>query len=992
MDTPGRGGHPATMEGTGSGGPDGFALRVLGGPVLVIEGRERPLPPGRPGRLLATLLVARGRVVTDDRLVDDVWGEDLPADARAALHTTVGRARRALGPAASRLERVSAGYRFDLDGAWFDADEFTATLARARGLAAGDPVGALAAYDAAVSLWRGPAWAGLADDVAQGEALQLEQSLLAAREEHAATLLELGRAQEAADELRPLVAQEPLRDRPALLLIRALHRLGASADALAVFAAHREALADELGLDPSPELVQAQRDVLERISAAVPTAPTIAAAPPASRLVGRDSDLAQVRRLLTLHRCVTVLGPGGVGKTSLAREVLTDPTRAAPSWWVDLTSVTTDAGVRAQVASALEVDVFVGGSLEAALEGRLAAVEGLLVLDNCEHVLGAAGDLVTWAVEVGSGIRVLTTSRERLGLPGEQVYPLSPLRLPADDSEDPDVPAVALFLDRARSAAPELEVTPGVLGEVNELVRRLDGLPLAIELAASRVGVVPLRTLRDRLDHRLDLLRSHHRRGPARHQTLADTIDWSYDLLDDDQRRALRWLSVFAGPFDLDAAEALLGPDSAEHVLGLVERSLVVRPSTGSADQQDYRLLETVRAFARSRLEGDEAGAASLAHARWARAQADLARAGLSGRDAGWWSARVERLLPEFALAVLWSVDSGRTEEAVDIVPDLYEWGYWRVRADVLGWAALLLESGHAGVATPQVLATAAAYWWMADDQVRAMTLCEQGIEAAGGPDDPAAYLPLATAGDIALATGDLDRAYAVYERAVRHSVESGQHSYAVLGIAGMLLARTYAERPVTAELALLREHEGLVVNPSIRAMALYAEAEAVSAEEPDQALRLFEQARSIAAATGNRLVVGVSMAAETALRGRVGTLDEVTLTQTISAVEHWLGSGNQNLFVTCLRNAVSLLDRLHLFETAVEVVAATTAHTPDRPSYGIEAERMSRAMNRARSVLGGEQVDVAWRRGQGLDLETVARRVVRDLESARQAGVSAGP
>jgi len=181
------------------------------------------------------------------------------------------------------------------------------------------------------------------------------------------------------------------------------------------------------------------------------------------------------------------------------------------------------------------------------------------------------------------------------------------------------------------------------------------------------------------------------------------------------------------------------------------------------------------------------------------------------------------------------------------------------------------------------------------------------------------------------------------------------------------------------------------VVNPSIRAMALYAEAEAVSAEEPDQALRLFEQARSIAAGTGNRLVVGVSMAAETALRGRVGTLDEVTLTQTISAVEHWLGSGNQNLFVTCLRNAVSLLDRLHLFETAVEVVAATTAHTPDRPSYGIEAERMSRAMNRARSVLGAGQVDVAWRRGQGLDLETVARHVVRDLESARQAGVSAG-
>jgi hypothetical protein len=179
-------------------------------------------------------------------------------------------------------------------------------------------------------------------------------------------------------------------------------------------------------------------------------------------------------------------------------------------------------------------------------------------------------------------------------------------------------------------------------------------------------------------------------------------------------------------------------------------------------------------------------------------------------------------------------------------------------------------------------------------------------------------------------------------------------------------------------------------VNPSVRAMALYAEAEAVSADEPEQALELFAQARAIARETGNRLVVGVSMAAETALRGRVGALDDTTLSRTIEAVELWLGSGNQNLFITCLRNAVSLLDRLHLFETAVEVVAVTTAHTPDRPSYGIEAERMTRAMNRARTVLGGDQVDAVWRRAQGLDLETVARRVVADLATVRQTGVSA--
>ena len=224
---------------------------VLGDPHVRIGGRERPFPAGRPGRLLASLLVARGRVVTDDRLVDDVWGVDLPVDARAALHTTVGRARRSLGPEGTRIGRTAVGYRLDVTGVDVDADRFVAGLARARDLEDGRR---LAAYDEALALWRGPAWAGLAVDIAQGEALRLEEGRVAAREERAEVLLALGRAREAADELRQLVTEQPLRDRPSLLLMRALHRLGASADALAVYAVHRRALAEELGLDPSPEL------------------------------------------------------------------------------------------------------------------------------------------------------------------------------------------------------------------------------------------------------------------------------------------------------------------------------------------------------------------------------------------------------------------------------------------------------------------------------------------------------------------------------------------------------------------------------------------------------------------------------------------------------------------------------------------------------------------------------------------------------------------
>ena len=708
-------------------------------------------------------------------------------------------------------------------------------LARARALEDG---GRLAAYDEALALWRGPAWAGLAVDVAQGEALRLEEAHVAAREERAEVLLALGRAREAADELRQLVAEQPLRDRPSLLLMRALHRLGASADALAVYAVHRRALAEELGLDPSPELDEAQRNILERIPDPAPSsgatdvttrdltgdttvddrAPkgTLPDLEPTSRLIGRADDIEQVRALTARHRCVTVIGPGGVGKTSLARAVATTEQSA---WWVDLTSVSTEAGVRALVATALGVEVFPGGTAEAALHRRLETATGLLVLDNCEHVLAAVGDVTTEIAAAAAGIRVLATSRERLGLPVEQVYPLAPLRLPGAGVADVDVPSVALFLERASASAPDLEATPDVVRDVGELVRRLDGLPLAIELAASRVGVVSLATLRDRLDERLDLLRSHHRRGPARHQTLVDTIDWSYDLLDEDHRRALRRLAVFVGPFDLDAAEAVLGPDSTEQVLGLVERSLLVRPG---ATQGGYRMLETVRAYARARLDDAEREEAGLAHARWAADAAASARVGMSGPDAGWWIERIEALLPEFARVVSWALETGRVEEATRIVPDLYFWADFRVRADVMGWGRRLMESGHARAVTPAVLAVASSYWWMVGDHDRAAEYSDRGIELAGGPEAPAAYLALSAAADTALAVGDLDKAWHAAEHAMRLAMDAGDWNATVFCVSGNAprahLRRAFGHRRDRAA-AGAREPRGQPDDPGLGAV-----------------------------------------------------------------------------------------------------------------------------------------------------------------------------
>jgi len=393
-------------------------------------------------------------------------------------------------------------------------------------------------------------------------------------------------------------------------------------------------------------------------------------------------------------------------------------------------------------------------------------------------------------------------------------------------------------------------------------------------------------------------------------------------------------------------------------------------------------MLETVRAFARALLDDGEREEAGLAHAKWAAEVAAAARVGMAGRDAGWWIGRVEALLPEFTRSVSWALETGRVEEATHIVPDLHSWAEFRVRADVMGWGRRLVESGHSGAVTPAVLAVASSYCWMVGDHDRAAEYSTRGIELAGGPEAPAAYLALNAAADTALAVGDLDKAWDAAEHAMRHAMNAGDWNATVLAISGLLLARTYDERTVTDEIALLRAYESRVDNPMIRAMALYAEGETASATEPLHALRLFAEARELARTTGNRLVLGVAMAAETALLGRVGALDAETVSRTADAVRFWLGSGNENLLVTCLRNVVSVLDRLDAHRAVVEVVATTTTQTPDRPSYGVEAERMDAAMTRAREVLAPADFDAAWRDGASRDLDAAGNAVVALLST----------
>jgi predicted ATPase/DNA-binding SARP family transcriptional activator len=946
-------------------------------------------------------------MVGDAHLIEDVWGQDPPEDPRAALHTTVARVRRSLGPAGTLVIRRGAGYLLDRRSVVVDSEEFLELVTQARVIAhSADRVGIL---DQALELWRGAAWADLADDLAGGEARRLEEALYAAREDRAAALLEEGRCDAAVGDLRVLVAEQPLRERAVGLLMRSLHATGDVGQALAAYETHRETLADELGLDPSAELIELHRQVLRRetdqpVLARMPTT-RVAAPPPTGtavaettsgtdprlrpRLHGREGHLEALRTMLELHRCVSIVGPGGVGKTSVALRLSQDAAlrggdRAGPGWWVDLASVGTPSGLRAAVARVLDVEVFPGVELADALLHRLGSAEGLLVLDNCEHLLEAAADLVSDALSAGEGVSVLVTSRTRLGVPQEQVFPLPPLQLPGAAQEAlTQSPAVALFLERAAAVAPELDPDAASLAVVADLVRRLDGLPLAIELAAGRVGALTLEDLRDRLGGRLDLLRSTATRAASRHRTLTSTIAWSYDLLDPDERRVFLGVSVFATPFDLAAADAVLEEETADHVAGLVERSLLSRP--GTSGRGHYRMLETLRSFARRRLTEEEGTRLARSHARWAAERAEVLAEGVTGPDEARWAAEIEVLIPEMAAAARWSTTSGEPAYAVRIVTALHNWAYHRVRADVLAWVTDVLALDIDEVRTPDVYSVASAHAWVAGRPQDGLQYANRALGAAGGPQTPAAITALLAAGDCALSLGDLIRVYEYNRGAYRLAVAEGQWMHAALGACGMLLARTFAGQPTRHELALTEEAMRRADNPSTSSLALYCLGEAVTESDPPHALSLFTEAVKVSGSVGGRLGASVALIADSALRGRVGPLDADTVDRTRQTLEHWSRQAHDDtLLVTALRNTVPLLDRLGAHRAAVEVTASTSVNAPTRPPYGAEATRLEDVLERARVGLGAPGFDDAWASGSRRTVIEACHAVLGELARLR--------
>ncbi|MDF5758553.1 BTAD domain-containing putative transcriptional regulator [Spongiactinospora sp. TRM90649] len=574
------------------------------------------VPLGGPARraLLALLLVEPGVTVTVDRLIEALYGE--AGGSAHALQSQVSRLRRILGPEAP-IERVATGYRITAGPDDVDAGRFERlAVAGGRALRDGDPHQAGSLLRAALELWRGPALADVADlagaEAARARGERLEERRLAVLEDRAEADLLLGESRTVAAELRELVTAHPLRERAHGLLMRALAADGRQAEALTAFERARRHLADELGADPSPELAAIHTGLLRGDPG--PAAP-VATGPPAqlTTFVGREGDVAGITTLLRTARLVTLHGPGGVGKTRLSVEAATTVDAVSHSdevFFVRLAPVRDGADVAQAVAGALglrETGLSAAPALPPAarLTAALTDRSTLLVLDNCEHVIDGVAALAEHLLAACPRLRVLATSREPLGLPGEHLWQVRPLA---------DGDAARMFADRAAAARRGFTLDDVSAADVARICAALDGLPLAIELAAARLRTHDLADLAARLAGPFRLPAWASRTTEVRHQTLRAVVAWSWDLLPAAEQEIARRFTVFAGGATAESVAQVCGGTTREAVDtvldSLTDKSLI--EFSGGR----YRMLETIRAYGAERLEAaGEADAVRRAHA-----------------------------------------------------------------------------------------------------------------------------------------------------------------------------------------------------------------------------------------------------------------------------------------------------------------------------------------------------------------------------------------
>ena len=693
-------------------------IRAASGEVLEVGG-------ARLRALLIMLALRPGQLVPASQLIDGLWADQAPAGAANALQALVSRLRRALPEAV--IESRPAGYQLRLDPGGTDIVRFEELAAAGRAQLSADPAGAAATLRRALGLWRGPALAEVAEtEFGRAVIARLDELRLLATENRIEADLRTGVNAPLVPELEGLVIAYPMREPLAGLLMRALHASGRRGAALEVYEQTRKRLAEQLGVDPSAELAALHLEILRDEPA--PNHHTNLRAELTS-FVGRDTELAHVATLLRAHRLITVTGPGGAGKTRLAVEAARAELNAMPDgvWLVELAPVTDPAEVTSAVLAALglreQALLYTRGPLGApadeqadALGRLLAALAGrraLLVLDNCEHVVAAAAALADRVLAACPQIRIMATSREPLNITGEALWTVGPLTLPPGVSAAAETETAAgldafasvrLLTQRAGAVRPGFGVTADNAPAVARICRALDGMPLAIELAAARLRTMDPEQVAARLDDRFRLLTGGSRTALPRHQTLRAVVDWSWDLLDEAERALWRRFSVFAGGATLEEAEQVcadpaispagLRPDQILDLLtALADKSLLtVRHGPDGSKEPRYRMLEIIRAYGQERLaEAGERDELRAAHARYFTGLAEASQDYLLGAQQLDWLRRLADDQDNLHAAIRGAVTAGDAGTAVRLAAAL-GW-YWSLRSMKIEGAELIADA-----------------------------------------------------------------------------------------------------------------------------------------------------------------------------------------------------------------------------------------------------------------------------------------------------------
>lgn len=947
-------------------------FRMLG-PVEVADG-ERRLGFGSAHQrtILAVLLAARGEVVSTDRLMDALWEDRPPPTARKALQSHLSRLRRALGgagsDAATPILTHADGYRLEPDGHHLDAIDFEVAVDRAA--QATDPGDACRLLDEALAMWRGPAFGELATHPhLRAEAVRLEELRHAARSERIDALLSLGEERAVIGELEAMIVADPLTEHPYGQLMVALYRTGRQADALAVYRRLRATLRTELGVEPTPELQRLHQRVLAQDDGLLARTGHRHAST-ASGLLGREQDVAALAAALVPGTLLTLTGPGGVGKTRLAEAGVAASTSGFDDVvWCDLGGLREPAGIAATLLEAMGIPQPGDEPPQERVIAALGSRSVLLVLDCCEHLRDAVASLVARLRDTCPNLTILTTSREHLHLPGERVVDVAPLPVPPQAAGAAEVlasPAGALFCRRAAEVETSFALEEADAALVAQLCARLDGIPLALELAAARVRALSLEALVARIDRRFDVLTGGSPAQTDRHRTLHGMVDWSYQLLTEAEARVFDRLAVFAGSFTLAAAEEVGAQDETppHEVAGLlaelVDKSLVVVERGGR--EVRYRLLDTLRAYGSDRLrERGELTAGRRAHATYHVELAAALGGSVTGPDDQVALQQLAASFDDLRVAAEALLAQGAVAPAAQLAAALHDELVFRPRDEVFDWAerALALPDAEQVDAATGVLATVARGAMNRGQLDRAHDLADRAMRR--GDRTVATLWAQYVLTTLALYEGRLGDAVALAEERVSLATDLAHAYHRALALASRSLAEGYRGDRDAADAAARQAREAAEASGSrtARAWSLYCHGEARLEAAPDEATTLLEEAIAEARHVDRRFIEGVALVSLASLTGRRGD-PEQAIGLFRRTIAHWRSLGAYTQQLTTLRNLVDLLVRVGADEPAAVLHGAVRAAAT--PSFGAEAARLAAAWDELERRLGPQARSAAQR------------------------------